>query len=662
MDTLRTSPVSPAPAARLAHTGASGYRREIDGLRALAVLPVMLFHAGFSTFKGGFVGVDVFFVISGYLITGIIIADLDRGRFTLANFYERRARRILPALFVVIAATLPWAYRLLPPKDLQEFSSSVLAVLGFVSNIFFWRKSDYFDTAAELKPLLHTWSLAVEEQFYVLFPLFLAAAYRLGKRRLLALMASLAVLSLAAAQFGAIRWQAFTFFLLPTRGWELLIGALLAVACGSGRQAPGGRAAAEVGSLAGMALLLYSVFAFDENTPFPSLYALTPTLGTALLILFAVPQTWVGKVLGARALVGIGLVSYSAYLWHQPLLAFARYSSSDPPTAGVMAGLLVAALLLAVASWRWVEVPVRNKSVIDRRSLVLMALGGAALLGAAGAAGIATQGFSKVRLPPEVRAVLSSAESSPKRNECHAHGPNYRQPAEACVYHVATARWAVLGDSHAVELAYGMAEELRPLNIGVRHLSFSACRPRDATREAPNDCSRWTDEAVASILSDPTVTDVAVSYRLNAALFGVHEGVYPALPDAVPEDVRQGRWEAYRAMLQKLVDAGKHVTVVLQAPELPKSIDRLAMHGAPGGQVAGVPARWWRARSTWVMSRLAELPPQVGIVDPAALFCDADRCYAARDGIAFYFDDHHMSVAGTRRVAQKILQDMNARQ
>ena len=183
-----------------------------------------------------------------------------------------------------------------------------------------------------------------------------------------------------------------------------------------------------------------------------------------------------------------------------------------------------------------------------------------------------------------MRAVLLSAQSSPKRTECHN-----RKPSEACVYHVAPARWAVLGDRHAVELAYGMAEELRPLLTG---------------------------------------------------------GVYPALPDAVGEDVRRGRWEAYRAMLRKLADAGKQVTVVLQAPELPKSVDHLVMQGAAGGRVAGVPAQWWRSRSTYVMTRLAELPPQVRIVDPAAQFCDADRCYAALDGISLYFDDHHMSVEG----------------
>jgi len=193
------------------------YRREIDGLRALAVVPVILFHAGFGFVRGGFVGVDVFFVISGYLITGIILADLASGRFSIARFYERRARRILPALFLVMAASLPFAWWWLLPSDLKEFAQSLIAIPLFVSNILFLRKSGYFDTAAELKPMLHTWSLAVEEQFYLLFPLLLMLAWRLRRNWLLALLLGIALASLAAAQWGALHHPMASFFLLPTR-------------------------------------------------------------------------------------------------------------------------------------------------------------------------------------------------------------------------------------------------------------------------------------------------------------------------------------------------------------------------------------------------------------------------------------------------------------
>lgn len=204
------------------------YRREIDGLRALAVLPVIFFHAGFKAFEGGFVGVDIFFVISGYLITNIILSDLNAGKFSIVTFYERRARRILPALFFVMLCCLPFAWLWLVPTHLEDFCQSMAAVSVFSSNILFWRESGYFGVASELKPLLHTWSLAVEEQYYLFFPLFLLGLWKLRKRWIFGSLALVAIVSLLLAQWGAYNKPAATFFLLPTRGWELAIGALIA--------------------------------------------------------------------------------------------------------------------------------------------------------------------------------------------------------------------------------------------------------------------------------------------------------------------------------------------------------------------------------------------------------------------------------------------------
>ena len=303
------------------------YRREIDGLRALAVLPVIFFHAGFPTFRGGFVGVDVFFVISGYLITTIILAELEQGKFSIINFYERRARRILPALFLVMFVCLPLAWLWLLPQEMKSFSQSLVAVSAFASNVLFWRTSGYFETAAELKPLLHTWSLAVEEQYYLLFPVFLMLTWRLGKRWIVGLLACVFVVSLAAAQWNAVAKPTATFFLLPTRGWELLVGAFVALYFSKDRNKIPAKLLCEVGGAVGFVLITYSIFAFDKQTPFPSFYALVPTIGTALIILYATQSTLVGQLLGNRVCVGVGLISYSAYLWHQPLFAFARLST-----------------------------------------------------------------------------------------------------------------------------------------------------------------------------------------------------------------------------------------------------------------------------------------------------------------------------------------------
>ena len=298
------------------------YRPEIDGLRAFAIIPVILYHAGFQLFGGGYVGVDVFFVISGYLITSIIVAELEKGPFSLVHFYERRARRILPALFAMLFISLPFAWYWLLPDAMVSFSESLIAVSIFVSNIYFWQTSGYFEAAAELKPLIHTWSLAVEEQYYVLFPLFLILSWKLGKRWIVGLLIIVFVVSLACAQWLSIKRPSFAFFLLPTRGWELLIGAFVAFYYSNHNIKKHNHRIEQLGSLLGLSLITYAVFAYSNQTPFPSVYTLVPTLGTALIIIFAGSGTLVGKLLSSRPLVGIGLISYGAYLWHQPMYAF----------------------------------------------------------------------------------------------------------------------------------------------------------------------------------------------------------------------------------------------------------------------------------------------------------------------------------------------------
>ncbi len=350
------------------------YRAEIDGLRALAVLPVILFHAGFEWFSGGFLGVDVFFVISGYLITTIIISEMAEGKFSIVNFYERRARRILPALFFVMAACLPFALLWLTPNDLKDFGQSLVAVSTFSSNILFWLESGYFDTAAELKPLLHTWSLAVEEQYYILFPIFLMLTWRLGIKWILILLSVVFLLSLGVAQWGAYNKPSATFFLLPTRGWELLVGVFAAFYLKYNAHLKS-HILNQTLSLLGFGMIVYSIIIFDETTPFPSLYALIPTIGTGLLILCAVPKTFIYKLLSLKFIVGIGLISYSAYLWHQPLLAFAKYRLLDNVPVSLMVVICIFSLVLGWFSWRFIERPFRSKEMFDRKKIFSISIG-----------------------------------------------------------------------------------------------------------------------------------------------------------------------------------------------------------------------------------------------------------------------------------------------
>lgn len=455
------------------------YRREIDGLRALAVVPVILFHAGFRVFSGGFVGVDVFFVISGYLITTIILAELETGTFSVVNFYERRARRILPALFVVMLACLPFAWLWLLPDYLKSFSQSLVAVPLFASNILFWITSGYFEPAAELKPLLHTWSLAVEEQYYVIFPLFLMLTWRLGRRWILSILAAVFIASLAAAQWGSHANPEPTFYLLPTRGWELLVGAFTAFYLfGKDAETAIPARVAQALSLVGLLLVAYATFVFDKKTPFPSLYALVPTVGTAFIILFATQRTLVGKLLGTGAFVGIGLLSYSAYLWHQPLFAFARHRSVDEPGHLLFGALAALSLGLAYLSWRFVETPFRNRKRFTRNQV--FAIGGVFSVAfmALGAVGHLKGGFLQ-RLSPDEQKIHAFIDYDFKRT--FREGTCFLRPeqppeqfAALCSEVKADAPSLMIwGDSHAAALSIG----LRQVHGNVIQFNASACPP-----------------------------------------------------------------------------------------------------------------------------------------------------------------------------------------
>lgn len=374
------------------------YRSEIDGLRAIAVIPVILFHAGFEHFSGGFVGVDIFFVISGYLITTIILSEKEQGIFSLANFYERRARRILPALFFVILISLPFAWLWLLPSDMKDFSQSLVAVSTFTSNILFWREAGYWGVVNELKPLLHTWSLAVEEQYYILFPLFLMLMWRFRKRWILGSFLVISIISLFIAQWGAYNKPSADFFLLPTRGWELALGACIAFYFLYKKKTIytllSHRYIDEALSLIGLLMIGYAIFVFDENTPFPSFYTLIPTVGTGLIILFSSADTLTTRLLSTKLFVGIGLISYSAYLWHQPLLAFSRHASFTEPSQLTLAAMAALSFPLAYLSWKFVEKPFRNREKFDRKVIFSISVIGSVAFITIGTAGAISDGFN----------------------------------------------------------------------------------------------------------------------------------------------------------------------------------------------------------------------------------------------------------------------------
>jgi peptidoglycan/LPS O-acetylase OafA/YrhL len=457
------------------------YRKEIDGLRALAVLPVILFHAGFAPFRGGFVGVDIFFVISGYLITTIIVGEIERGSFSLIKFYERRARRILPALFFMMLCALPFAWYWMLPNELTQFSETLIAVPLFYSNILFYLTSGYFETASELKPLLHTWSLAVEEQFYILFPLFLLLSWRIGKNRIILLLVLLAIVSLLAAQWGSITHPSFTFFLLPTRCFELLIGSLISLFINPQKISKSiNQPLCQFLSIIGLLLIVYAIISFNEKTPYPSIYTLVPTLGAGLILVFSSSRDMVGKLLGSKLLVGIGLISYSAYLWHQPLLAFARLKSFSELTGTHLFIIISSTILLGYLSWRFVERPFRNAKTISLKKFVGLSILLATMFVGIGLYGYKNEGLLS-RFPLDAQLYVQYNDFNNwyipvRKDQCHLQDINLTKHADIC-YENKRPLIALWGDSHASALYPGLKKLQEQYNFGVTQLTAAGCPP-----------------------------------------------------------------------------------------------------------------------------------------------------------------------------------------
>lgn len=458
------------------------YRSEIDGLRAIAVMAVVVFHAGWGWSAGGFVGVDVFFVISGYLITSILLSDLKASRFSFMQFYERRARRLLPSLFLVTLCTIPLAYVLMLPHQFEDFSKSVVGVGVFLSNFQFWWEAGYFETAAELKPLLHTWSLAVEEQFYLLFPVLLLLLYR---RKLLLTIAVLSILSLFASEWVVRRSPDSAFFLLPFRAWELFAGAICA-------QLPLRKNNWAAGF--GLGLIVLSMGLYGPETRFPGFNALLPVAGTAL-VLSCAQGTWVARLLSVPALVTMGLISYSVYLWHQPLFAFARLATTGAPKTWVMISLCVASIALGWLTWKFVEQPFRRGRPLlpGRRSLLSSAFAAMACLTVLGAT-VTNEAYFWQRVEDRESALLAWTRFS----ETDRYRQSVRLPdcmlgadaglsvfsREICLTPATDVpNILLIGDSHAAHLWEALHTALDPALL--MQVNGSACRPMSPAEGLP---------------------------------------------------------------------------------------------------------------------------------------------------------------------------------
>jgi len=641
------------------------YRPDIDGLRAVAIVPVVLFHAGVPQFSGGFVGVDVFFVISGYLITRLLRQEIDAGSYSLAGFYERRIRRLFPALFAMLLATTAVAAWLLLPADLADFGKSVLATSLFASNFLFWQESGYFGRAAEEIPLLHTWSLAVEEQFYILFPLFLAFVAKRGRQRYVAATAVVTVATFVVSVVLVATDPDAAFYLAPSRAWELGLGALLAL----GAVAPSHRRLVRnaAGAL-GAAAIAWSVLHYSSTTPFPGAAALLPCLGTAVII-------WagsgghhrIGDALSTRPMVRVGLVSYSLYLWHWPALALGRYYVNRDLTSLETATLVALATVAAVASWRYVERPFRGKSgLMDRRQLFGVALATMAMLATLGAVAVIANGWP-ARLDAEVRRLADgSNDRRPLDWDCGRASAGATARGELCRLGADAPGQPTLllwGDSHARVMVDPLgAAAMRHGATGLV-AARTRCPPllgvRRLDRDDSSECTSFNAAVVEYLSRSPEVTDVVLAARWALAAEGLRYGREPGstmlLADAEssatsPVGNRPVFARSLRESVATLRELDKRVWIVASVPEVgwnvPSVLARSMRFGQPPPSAPSLSQ--FAARQAFVEGMLAELDalPGVTVLRPAATLCAGERCDVLRDGRPLYFDTHHLSLTG----------------
>lgn len=635
------------------------YRTEIDGLRAVAVLPVIFFHAGFAFFSGGYIGVDVFFVISGYLITTIILGDIAAGKFTFSNFYERRARRIIPALIVVMLVCVPFAYYWMLPRQLTEFSQSLIAVSLFGSNILFWLQTGYFATASDLKPLLHTWSLAVEEQYYLFFPLLIIFISRFGRRVMLAILVLLGLVSILFAQFQVRRDPDFAFYLILTRLWEILIGSFVSIYLFQKPDVKFDSLIEQALSMLGLVSILYAVIAFNDRTPFPSFYTLVPTLGTALIILFASRETFAGKFLSNKLLVGVGLISYSAYLWHQPIFVFARLISIEEPNEILMLVLSFLTLALAYLTWKYIETPFRNRSKFDRNKIFLFSGASSFLIVVIGGIGVIGSGFG-YRIAPngmyysDVGQVLQENYGLNKECDYKAYRPFERYTIIDQCRTGKNPKILIWGDSFAMQLVPGILAS-QP-NAKIIQMTKSGCGSIIAmqvvrTPRYADDCINFNNDVVGWLKSTKSIRYVVMSSRLSYYLDSEN---YIAMNNKVVPVDKKIVLTQMEETLALITSLGKTPIFFGPLPTNGKNIGNCLIKKA--FYLDGIDCRieTVQFKDSLIPDFLKKVEIQYPVIWLSDAICDDRYCYPEMDGVFLYRDEDHLSIDGSVYLGKKL--------
>ena len=644
------------------------YRADIDGLRAIAVIPVVLFHAGTPGFDGGYVGVDVFFVISGYLITLLIRSQQERDRFSIAWFYERRIRRIFPALFAVMVFCAIFGWAIMTPNDYQNLGSSIFATSVFLSNVLFWKRSGYFEPGAEQQPLLHTWSLAIEEQFYLLFPILMVLLAKTGKK-FIPILGLLMCISFAAAAIFTFFDQVSTFYLSPFRIWELLLGSLLAVNLSSIEMSSAARNGC---AFVGLAMILGSVTLYSRETLFPGLSAAIPALGAAMFIYAGEKAPcFVNRCIGLRPIVAVGLVSYSFYLWHFVLLTCGSYLVVGRLTSLQTGALVASSFAIAVLSWRFIEQPFRRpREIFARRQMLFRAAGISICIFALAGLAIRLMNGLDGRLTPQQRQLadaykamaagsvpcsLTTLGAAVRRDFCKLGNRPDQKPT-----------FIVWADSHGIALRRAFFDLAEKEDSAGLLTSSGGCPPLlDIARAGatPDECAKISENVFEFIRSTPSITSVILvarwAYYVEGTtykdeptdLYSTKKVSFKNTSGATQKDTRAVVSGALDQTVMRLLGAGKQVWIVGPVPEIglnfPKALHLQAMGIARETDVAPLRVEFDQRQANVIpMIRSLAQKYAVGIVWPHEILCTDVSCAVTSEGRPLYLDDDHLSNFG----------------
>lgn len=642
------------------------YRPDIDGLRAVAVLSVVLYHAGIKWFSGGYVGVDVFFVISGYLITTILFREIEANEFSILKFYERRIRRIYPALYTTLLFILIAAYYLYTPQNFAQTGKSSAATVGFISNILFWSESGYFDAPSTLKPLLHTWSLAVEEQFYIVFPLLIFLIMRFARRWLRSILAGIALISFLLSLFVMRLDAPAAFYFTHLRAWELLMGGLLALHI-LPTQKNGNTS--HLLSFIGIILIIGSMVTYTESTSFPGMSAILPTLGSVLIIYSGMGgESMIGKALSWSPLVFIGKISYSLYLWHWPIIILGRYYLIKNPSSLQMSSLVLVSFVVSAFSWLVVEKPFRSRSFLPKPKIFAFAGGVMAITLAVSGLVYLKQGLPGRFDDKEVAAYTDISGLWGQQKKCNLADGKAFDGFNRCMLGDGSSvpTFVLWGDSHAQALAPAIdAAAIQDGTTGYL-ANQSACPPLlEISREGDATCLDFNNKIMGYIEAHPEWKTIILAGRwalsADGTRYKAEEGVDVTLIDA-QSSAKAGSnailfERGLERTIQKLLALDRRVIIISSVPEIgydvPSAYFIALRTGRDVNQIIAPTFSEYRQRNAVVFVALTRLEDRypIQVIDPGLALCDESICNVVLNGHPLYQDAHHLSRFGSLSIS-----------